>query len=396
MQFLPHFILARYFARVFLVRFAGLYLALLAIVYIFDTIEIMRRAAGRIEGNTGLVLQISFFKLPEAGLQILPFAVLFAAMITIWGLSRRHELTGTRAAGISAWQFLMPLLGAGMVLGIISTTILNPVGAQMLKRFETLESRHFGRHDALVALGREGIWLRQDWPGIRAAARPEAPGAPETPDIPLAGTAGDSGKNWRFILHAGKVTFPEWKMEGVMGLVLDADHRFRARIDARKARLEDGAWVIRQGVMERVTLDRMPFESIRIDTPLTIKEIEETFADPETKSFWEMQDFIALMQRTGLETAPLRVHYQSLWAAPFFLMAMILLAAGFTLRPPRQAGTALIFAAGVLSGFGVFFIQNVLGALGAAEQIPVLLAAWAPALMTFLLGLTALLHTEEG
>ena len=76
--------------------------------------------------------------------------------------------------------------------------------------------------------------------------------------------------------------------------------------------------------------------------------------------------------------------------------AMILLAAAVSMRPPRMKGGFLLIVLGVFIGFLVFFLSNFLQALGTSRQIPALLAAWSPALICFLLGLSAMLNKEDG
>jgi lipopolysaccharide export system permease protein len=47
-------------------------------------------------------------------------------------------------------------------------------------------------------------------------------------------------------------------------------------------------------------------------------------------------------------------------------------------------------------GFLIFFLSSFLQALGTSQQIPVLLAAWSPALVTLFLGLAVILNLEDG
>ena len=77
-------------------------------------------------------------------------------------------------------------------------------------------------------------------------------------------------------------------------------------------------------------------------------------------------------------------------------MAMVLLAASVSLRPPRLRGTSVLVVAGVIIGFFVFFASSFLQALGASQQIPVFVAAWFPAFISFLLGIGALMTLEDG
>jgi len=56
----------------------------------------------------------------------------------------------------------------------------------------------------------------------------------------------------------------------------------------------------------------------------------------------------------------------------------------------------MLFAMGVFTGFVVFFISSYLQALGSSNQIPPILAAWSPAIVCFLYGLTAMINLEDG
>ena len=83
-------------------------------------------------------------------------------------------------------------------------------------------------------------------------------------------------------------------------------------------------------------------------------------------------------------------------ALPLLLAAMVLIAAGFTMRHARMAKTGTLVLFAMLSGFGVFFLRNFGQILGETGQIPVLMAAWTPPLAAAMLALGFLLHLEDG
>ncbi|MCF6320014.1 MAG: LptF/LptG family permease, partial [Proteobacteria bacterium] len=86
-----------------------LLVGLFAVIYLFDTVELIRRASKRGDIPISLILQMGLLKLPEVGQTIFPFAVLFSAMYTFWQLTRQYELIVVRASGFSVWQFLLPI-----------------------------------------------------------------------------------------------------------------------------------------------------------------------------------------------------------------------------------------------------------------------------------------------
>ncbi|HEY0901265.1 MAG TPA: LptF/LptG family permease, partial [Micavibrio sp.] len=280
----------------------------------------------------------------------------------------RYELIIVRAAGLSVWQFLTPVLAVAVGAGIIMTTLINPLGSMLLGRFDQLEANYLNAETPQISLLQEGLWLRQE--------------------------ASDNG---RVILHAGKVKLPEWELQDVMALFFTKNGDFKRRIDAASAQLGEGQWTFRDVISNTVGQpgnEKIPY--MVLATSLTTEKIEESFAEPQALSFWKLPTFIRTLDTTGFDSVPIKVHFQSLLAQPLLYAAMILLAASVSLRPPRFRGAFMLAALGVGIGFMVFFLSSFLQAMGASHQIPVLLAAWAPAMVSFLLGLAVILNLEDG
>lgn len=359
--------LGQYIAKTHIRHVLFLLGALLAIILLFDTVELIRRASKQEGVPFSLVLQMALFKLPEVGQLLIPFAVLFASMFTFWSLTRRYELVVVRAAGFSIWQFLMPVMTVAVLLGLTQISIINPLGAVFLGKFAQLERHYLERGASQVAFLRGGLWLRQI----------------------------DDDGGYR-IIHAAKVDQTRWHFETVSVVKFSADDRFEARLDARSARLENGYWVLNDVAVHREGEKPVTHMQERFPTRMTIDEIEESFASPETMSFWRLPGHIQTLEDTGFDTTRLKVHYQSLLAQPLFLASMVLLAACVSMRPPRFRGTLIMIISGIFIGFVVFFMSSFLQALGTSHQIPVFLAAWSPALVCLLLGLTYIMNTEDG
>ncbi len=83
-------------------------------------------------------------------------------------------------------------------------------------------------------------------------------------------------------------------------------------------------------------------------------------------------------------------------ATPLFYAAMILFAAAFALRPQRRGKVGVMILAGLAAGFLVYALSSLVFALGLSARIPVVLAAWAPASVSVLLGTAILFHLEDG
>ncbi len=381
--------LSSYLAKRYVVNLAILLGALLAIIYLFDTVELIRRASKRADVPISLILQMSLLKLPKVGQTLFPFAVLFSAMFTFWQLTRRYELIVVRAAGFSIWQFLTPITAVAIIFGVMQMTVINPIGAVFIGKFEEMERTYLKHQDNQIAIFKEGLWLKQE-----ILIESETPRPPQTGEI-NSNTHNNLISGY-IILHAQKLQQPEWLLKNVTILYFTDTNQFLQRIDAKSALLKDNFWHINDAsihknhnVPSRVKLYKLP-------TTLTTKDIEESFASPDSMSFWKLPDYIRTLEQTGFDATRLKIYYHNLLSQPLMFCAMILLAATVSMRPPRSKGTFVMIATGVFIGFIIFFLSSFLQALGSSQQIPIMLAAWSPALIAFLLGLSVMMNIEDG
>ena len=366
--------LSRYLAHKYLMHLLFLFAALLAVVYLFDTVELLRRASKRPDVPLSLVLQMGLLKLPEVGQVLFPFAILFSAMYTFWQLTRRYELVVVRAAGFSVWQFLAPIMLVAMSVGVLQMTVINPVGALFVGKFEQLERLYLKMDDSQIAVFKEGFWLRQA----------------------LINENGDEEKGY-VILHAEKINQPDWTLKNISAFFFDNADGFVQRLDAKSGALQPGQWFFEDAAMSSLQQGGAVHEKNYIlPTNLTIADVEDSFSSPETMSFWRLPGHIQTLEETGFDASRLKVHYQNLLAQPLLFAAMVLLAATVSLRPPRLRGAFTMLGIGVFIGFFVFFMSSFLQALGASQQIPVVLAAWAPAVICLLLGTAVVMNLEDG
>ncbi len=359
--------LSAYFGRQFVLWVIGTFAAIMAIVFLLDLIELMRRGAGKDGAYFGVLLQMALLKLPNMGQQILPFSVLFGSMLAFTRLTRTNELVVARAAGVSVWQFLMPALAVALMLGALKVGVLNPISSVMTARFNALEDSILrSRGDSFMTVGQGGLWIRE------------------------------RTEEGQHVLHARAARQNDAELAQVLVIRFGHQDEFLERLDARSAHLEPGYWELRDVVVTSTTGKPDARDAIRIPTHLTIQNIQDSFASPETMSFWELPGFIRILENAGFSAVKHRLYWHALLASPLLLTAMVLIAATFSLRLTRRGGTLLWASSGLFTGFLLYFMSDIVFAMGLSARIPEVLAAWAPASVTMLLGLTSLLHLEDG
>ncbi len=242
--------LSRYLAKSYLVNLLFMAAILLGTIFMFDLVELLRRASKREDVSFMTVAEMGLLKLPEMALMIAPFIVLFSALFTFWQLTRRQEVVVLRSSGISIWQFLSPIILVALASGVFMVTIVNPVSALFYSRYTVLESTYLNQQQDMVAVFDEGLWLRQD-----------------TND----GYA---------ILHAAKIDVPDWRLKNVMVLFFDEKDNFTQRIDAQQSLLKPGNWVLGNAIINRPGVPSEQKAAFDLPTGLTPRDIEDSFSRP--------------------------------------------------------------------------------------------------------------------
>ena len=358
--------LSAYIARQYSVWLAWLFCAFSGIVLLATIIDLLDRLATKEGTSLTLVIEMALLKVPHLAQEITPFVVLFSGLLVFTRLTRTHELVVVRAAGVSVWQFLLPVLGVVFMVGLFVITLYNPIAATLLQRYEQLEARYIHSDENLLSVSKTGLWLRQ---------------------------AGDDGQ---WVIHARRADSEEMRLYDVIAFHFQGEDRFQSRIDAESAVLQDAHWRIHDAWVSTPGETPRQEEVVEVPTDLTRQKIFESFAPPETISFWALPDFIDLLERAGFSSNAHRLQFHKLLSLPALLGAMVLLSAIFSFRPPRRGRIGLSIVGGVLTGFILYFLSNFVFALGLSGKIPVILAAWMPAGVALMIGATLLLHQEDG
>ena len=355
--------LARYLSLRFLRTILLVFGTVFALVFTLDFVELLRRA-GEAEGATpALMAQLSLYRTPAIAEQVLPFAVLFGAMATLLGLSRKLELVVARAAGISAWQFLQPGIAVAVALGCVSVAAYNPLSAGLKQQASNLEARVFGRR--MKGLG-PSLWIRQRSVDGQAILR--ADGAVEATST----------------------------VSGVTLFVFDREGRFTERVQATEGVLREGYWEFRDAQVFTTVEEPQSYGTYLVATNLDPSQVRQTFTQPESVSFWRLSETIARAERAGLDASRYRLQRAVLLSRPLLFVAMVFVAASVSLRFFRFGGVARMALGGVAAGFVLYVVTEVMRDLGAAGFVGPTVAAWLPAVVGSLLGTLALLYQEDG
>ncbi|WP_322892566.1 MULTISPECIES: LPS export ABC transporter permease LptG [unclassified Yoonia] len=363
-------ILHRYFARRFLLTFLGVLGIFLLIMVFLDLVEQLRRYASA-DASFRALIELTLLNIPQSIYQILPLIMILAAIALFLGLARSSELVVTRAAGRSALRALTAPLAVALLIGVLAVGVLNPIVAATSKEYEARGGALRG-NASVLSIGSSGLWLRQ---------------------------GSDEGQT---VIRAANANLDGTVLTDVTFITFAPDSGPARRVNAASAILTDGAWVLTQVKSWTFGDDVTPeagaeqSAAMRLPSTLTPDEIRDSFGTPSSIPIWELPAFITRLQAAGFSAQRHLVWLHSELAQPFFLMAMVMIGASFTIRHQRGGRTGLMVMFAILLAFVIYFIRNFAQVLGENGQLPAALAAWAPPLAAIGLSLGLLLHNEDG
>ena len=355
-------ILSLYIARRFSAALLLILFAVGVVIFLADYVEVLRRFSGEYGFTAATGLRLVFMRLPYLLDTVLPFAFLFAALLSLLSLSRKLELVVARASGVSVWGFLRPPMAVAVLFGAAAAFLLNPAAVQLEQSAERLEAQLSESGDRSDS----GRWFRQE--------------GPEGPSI----------------LFSGGVDEEELRLFGVTAFTFDQAGAFREKVLADEAIYESGRWLLPNAeVVSAVSAPRQ-VDAYDLPTDLSAEEIRRSIALPEAVSVWSLPGFIKTAQSTGVNADRFRLAFHALINRPLFFLAMVLIAANVSLRLTRYGGTWRLILTGVGAGFLLYVFTEIVSDLGANGVINPILAAWLPSIVALTFGATALLYQEDG
>ena len=339
-----------------------------ALIMLIDFVEISRGVGSDVDLSGARIFGLMLLKSPQVIIQLLPFVFLFGTLAAFVGLNRRSELIAMRAAGVSAWRFVLPAAGAALVFGLITVSALGPLAASADGLFQRERTRLSGSAAGVEAV--PTVWIREGDDTRQMVIRAER----------------QDRSNARLL----DVTFFIYTNDA------EGMRTFSERIDADSASLSNGSWRLVNAVGAEIGQRAVRYATLDLPSSLADEEAFERFARPQATSFWSLPAQIDRIEAAGFSSTAYRLRLQQLLATPLMFAAMSILAAAFSLRLMRLGDLARMSVAAVVLGFAFFFVNQAASAFGSAEVIPPWLAAWLPPLLTALAAFTLLFYTEDG
>ncbi|MCH7825822.1 MAG: LptF/LptG family permease [Acidobacteria bacterium] len=337
------------FARIFAMTLLGLVVLWLIGEYLERADDVYSAGVSR-----WVILEYLAFQLPFILTMTIPIATILTVLIVFSLMSKYNEVVGVLAGGTSIFRLAAPVLIPVLLLTLMQYAICDyivPYTNQRVAKIKVLLQLTRSNPDFVPA---QGHWVR--------------------------------GQG-RYIFNYADYDAKQMTFQGLRVYYLDEEEWRLARVDyAARVRWENGQWVgtdswRRHYVYDSENRVSSPELARMATTILPIEEGPEYFETeqrlPEQMSAYELRQHITNLETRGFDAGRYKMDLQQKFAFPVIVFVLAVVGIPFGFRMGRQ---------GTLSGIGValgltmlFWLTFVFfRAVGSAEMLPPLIAAWAP------------------
>jgi lipopolysaccharide export system permease protein len=356
-------IMDRYLVREYL-TFMGIGLAVAAALFVvIDLLQTIDRYV-KIKPPLLYIVEHFAYRLPAALHDGLPVIMLVATIFLYLTLSRHHELTALKAAGVSLYRVSLPIVGLGIAIAIGAGLFQELVLPGLNERGEEVDRVKIRGQAPRHLQSRLRLWMRSS----------------------------DSRFYRVALLHPGTND-----LYGVTILDVDRDFRLLRRLDARRAHWTPAGWEVSEGAFREIGPDgqvqTVPFTQTALDITEQMDDFVRIQKPVASMSYLELKDYVTRLEAAGFQVRKYLVELYAKLSFPLVNLVMVLVAIPFALRSPRGGrlfGIGLAIA--IMAGYLV--VHYVALAFARADLLPPLLAAWTANIIFLGIGLSLFLRAR--
>ena len=355
--------LFNYLIKLHLKHLITIFVIFFVLIFFIDFIELYRRTSNKI-GFTDTenvifteLLFMTFLKAPNVMQKILPLTVLIGSIVTFLKWRQNNYFVIIRSIGISMWKMIIPICINVFILGILSIILLNPVSSIFNKKYNVLEKNIFS-HKKLdkFSLNTKGLWIMK------------------------------KDNNQDFIINARTINKNKNVLSQVLVFKSDQQKRFKSKIIAKHGIIFNNSLILKEGTIFSRNNIPTKFNSMILIKNYNIKSFNILSEKPQNLDFISLYQYIKLMNVSGINISNHLVYLLKILCQPILMVSMILISASLILRNNEREFPISITSITLIIGFIIYFVADLIFALGSMEKINPFLAGIGPTMISFFSG----------
>lgn len=339
-------VLERYLLREYLKIFS---LALLALVIIYLLVDFFEKIRKFVEYGAGALPVLAFFslKLPRIVFEVTPLALLMATVLVLSYFSKTQEITAMKASGVSLIRVMTPLLGLGLIVGLVLFMANWSLIAKANRQANMIKQTQIEKKPQTGYFRQHQVWLRL---------------------------------SSRTFFNVQLIEPSQNVMYGVSLYKLSPDFSLQEMLEAKELRYENGQWWMINGVHRTFGPDFIihteKFEARIVILNRNPEDFQNVMLREDEMTYQELEQVQQRLSREGFNARRYQVEMSSRVALPFISLIMVLVGIPSGLRGGPRPGLAKGIGLCLVIAVAYWFVLSLSLSLGRSGVLPPVLSAW--------------------
>jgi lipopolysaccharide export system permease protein len=351
-------------------------LAFLALFAFFDLVEEMGdvgRGSPERPYRINHAAAVTLLHLPNHLYELLPIAVLIGTIFVMSRLAQSSEFTILRTSGMGPWRALKNLLWMGLAFALITFAMGDYLAPPAVRAAQLFKSRYIGQ----ISIGATGAWLK------------------------------DKQSYSNFAVNVAAIA-STGEMKNITLYELNSNGHIISSVQAASARVEDGAWVLKNVQRQEFDLPSLASAASspastatakierssqlpewRWKTEINSEMVSVALLKPERMSTYDLFQYIRHLRANAQSSQRYEIEFWRKIFYPLSCIVMVVLALPFAYLHFRSGTISSYVFLGVMLGISFFLINNVFGFMGNLRDWTPWLTAATPGLIYLLASLSA-------
>ena len=334
-----------YILKKFFYSFALVFIIFTVILFIGDFVEQFRKSAGK-NIPIEIILQLTSLNFLSLLYFTLPLITFSGCILAFLILIRGSEKIIINSVGVSNIRIILPAIFLYIFIGIFFITIINPLTAFFDNRYSELEYKYIDKVDKFASITKNGLWLKQE----------------------------NNEKQFSSVLYAKKIRQQGSHIINFMILEYDLNGSFQGRLDGEYAILSNGYWEMSNTQITPKFGPATFKEYLKYKTNIKPEDITNSLSSPTNISIWKLVTFIDFLEGLGYSAVDFKMHFFDLIFLPVYMASLALLASSLVTKLKQNDKFTKTIIYSVIIIFVIYFISNLLEALGSTSQLDPLIS----------------------
>jgi len=258
---------------------------------------------------------------------ILPISALIGSVLGLGALASNSELIVMRSVGISLWRIVGWVMRSALLLIVLSFVL-----SEWVIPYTNEQAQSIKKQRSVAALGEvKGYWSRE-------------------------------GQRFIYIDYANS----QGQLRNIQMVDFDQDYRLQSFVTAEQGQfVKDGQWTLQQShqvdLLAQGNAIKTDHDQQALALALQPKYVHMVTLDPDDLSPTQLISFMGYMKEYSQVPKTYELAFWQKVAAPFALMALVLIACSFIFGPLRQQSMGFRLVIALFTGLGFFYLQDFLG-----------------------------------